>query len=89
MTWDEYVLARHRRTAPKSIESQVLAKLGGRLREFFVDVENDQLVLRGNAASYHAKQLAQHEVMALTDQPIRTNRITVSRVTSPADQFVS
>lgn len=75
MTWNEYLAAKE--TRPRTIESQVLAKLGGRLEEFFLDEVGGQLVLRGKARSYHVKQLALHEVMALTNRPILGNRIEV------------
>lgn len=65
-------------SAPKSIETQVLAKLGSRLREFCLDVVGGQVVLHGKASSYHVKQLAQHQVMGLTDQPIHSNQIEVT-----------
>jgi osmotically-inducible protein OsmY len=59
------------------IESQVMSKLRGRLRTFSVDLVSGRLVLRGEARSYHVKQLAQHEVMEMTDRPILSNRIRV------------
>jgi hypothetical protein len=62
--------------ATEWIERQVNAKLRGRLQEFLVDEHDGQLVLHGKARSYHAKQLAQQEVLALTSQRI-LNRIEV------------
>ena len=64
-------------TSNPSIESQVLAKLRGRLCEFFLHEEAGRLVLSGTARSYHVKQLAQQEVMGLTSRPIHRNRIEV------------
>lgn len=66
-------------SAAPNLEDRVAAKLGGRLREFSVGQVGGQLVLHGKASSYHVKQLAQHEVMSLTDQPILCNQIEVSR----------
>lgn len=77
MTWEEFVTERTKIPEHTTIESRVLAKLGSRLREFFLDEVGDQLVLRGKARSYHVKQLAQHEVMAMTNRPILANTIEV------------
>lgn len=79
MTFDEYRLAPVTDTSLRSIESRVFAQLGGRLREFCLDAEGDSLVLRGQANSYHTKQLAQHAVMSLTSRPIRRNSIEVRK----------
>jgi hypothetical protein len=76
MTWDE-LNALGPNGKRESIESRVLAKLGGRLEEFFMDEVGGELVLRGTARSYHVKQLAQHEVMNLTSAPIAHNNIKV------------
>lgn len=59
------------------IATRVMEKLGGRLRGFGLDLVGGRLVLRGDASSYHVKQLAQHEVMSMTDRPILSNRIVV------------
>jgi hypothetical protein len=59
------------------IESVVRTQIGGRLREFSVEQVGNELVLHGKARSYHVKQLAQHAVMTLTDQPILANQIEV------------
>lgn len=75
MTWNEYLTERE--NGAGGIESMVLAKLGGRLEEFTLDEVGGQIILRGRAKSYHVKQLAQHEVMALTDRQILGNRIEV------------
>lgn len=77
MTWNEFLETKSRNARPTSIEYRVLDKLGGRLEEFSLDDVGGQLVLRGRARSYHVKQLAQHEVMALTGRQILGNRIEV------------
>lgn len=64
-------------TSAALIESRVRAKFAGRLEGFHVDWEDDQLVLGGVARSHYVKQLAQREVMSLTDRPILHNRIRV------------
>ena len=60
------------------LEEQVKSRLSGRLRGFAVVVRDDGLILRGRATTYHAKQLAQHAVMAATQVRIASNDIEVS-----------
>jgi hypothetical protein len=60
------------------IEEHVRCRLTGRVRDFQLLVSDQGLVLRGHAHTYHAKQLAQHAVMAATTLPIRANEIEVS-----------
>jgi hypothetical protein len=48
-----------------------------RLLDFRVLVLNEGLVLLGHAATYHAKQLAQHAVMEETKVKILANDIEV------------
>ncbi len=47
---------------------------------FQLIVQNEGLVLRGQARSFHAKQLAQQAVMEATDLPIIANDIEVVRI---------
>ncbi|QDU64450.1 hypothetical protein Pan216_53400 [Planctomycetes bacterium Pan216] len=63
-----------------SIATSVTQKIGRRLREFCLEEVGKTLVLRGKAASYHIKQLAQHEVMAMTSEWHIANRIEVTSV---------
>ena len=77
MTWEEFSHQRFSNQCPATIESQVIAKLGSRLREFSLDKIEEKWVLRGQAQSYHVKQLAQQEVMCLTNRPIMSNCIVV------------
>jgi hypothetical protein len=78
MTGDKLNARTHDAGGPNNgLESAVLSKLRGRLRDFSIEEVGEQLVLRGVASSYHVKQLAQHEVMTLTTRPILSNRITV------------
>ncbi|HVJ82925.1 MAG TPA: hypothetical protein VNC50_17790 [Planctomycetia bacterium] len=67
-SWDDF---------SSQIELAVRSKIGGRLADFSLGRCDGQLVLQGAAASYHVKQLAQHEVMMLTPVPIHSNRIEV------------
>jgi hypothetical protein len=59
------------------IENRIRHQLSGRLRDFRLEVGDAGVVLRGRARTYYAKQLAQHAVMAATDQPILRNEIEV------------
>lgn len=61
----------------ESLETQVLSRLSGRIRGFRVQLLNGGLVLTGTTKTYHAKQVAQHLVMEMTDVPIRANDIAV------------
>lgn len=65
------------RTGADQIELRVQAHLSGRIRHLQLLVVNDGLVLRGSARTYHAKQVAQHAVMQMTDLPIVANEIEV------------
>jgi hypothetical protein len=64
MTWNEYLADRGIATVDGSIESQVLAKLGGRLEEFSLDEIGGQLVLRGRAQSRTIFPTAAHSAAA-------------------------
>ncbi len=61
----------------ENIENRIRHQLGGRLRDFRLEIADAGVVLRGRARTYHAKQLAQHAVMAATDLPILRNEIEV------------
>jgi CheY-like chemotaxis protein len=56
----------------------VRALVGRRIRDLQIEVRRDGVVLRGRANSYHAKQLAQHALMAVTDLPLASNAIEVA-----------
>jgi CheY-like chemotaxis protein len=65
------------RGPPSPLDSLVCALLGRRVVGLRVEVRDGGLVLHGRAASYHAKQLAQHAAMAVTDLPLIANKIEV------------
>ena len=52
-------------------------RLGSRLRNLRVRVEDGGLILEGQASTYHTKQLAQHWAMEESSLPIFTNKIEV------------
>jgi hypothetical protein len=60
-----------------AIEAHVQARLLGRVRDFHLHNGTEGLVLRGQAHSYYAKQLAQHAVMEATRLRIAANEIQV------------
>jgi hypothetical protein len=55
----------------------ILQRLRGRVLDLCLLWQGAGLVLRGRAATYHAKQLAQHAVMAATTARILANEIEV------------
>jgi hypothetical protein len=59
------------------IEEHIQSRLTGLVRDFQLVLFDQELVLRGHARTYHAKQLAQHAVMEATSLLIRANEIEV------------
>ena len=59
------------------VETLVQRRLGSRVRDLRVMVRPDGIVLQGRAATYHAKQLAQHAAMEVLRRPILANDIEV------------
>jgi hypothetical protein len=64
-------------TREEHLETLLQCRLGNRVRELRVLFYPAGLVLQGRAATYHAKQLAQHAAMQLADVPILANDIEV------------
>jgi hypothetical protein len=64
-------------TSAEHLESQVQHRLGSRVRDLRVVIRQDGIILQGRAATYHAKQLAQHAAMELAELPILANDIEV------------
>ena len=60
------------------LENHMQSQLTGRVRGFHLELHSEGLILYGQARTYYAKQVAQHEVMAATDLPILANQIEVS-----------
>ncbi|HZZ82538.1 MAG TPA: hypothetical protein VFE62_28825 [Gemmataceae bacterium] len=60
------------------LAAEVRKHLNGRLWGFQLLVHSQGLVLRGETHSFHAKQLAQHLVMKVTEVPILANEIVVT-----------
>lgn len=59
------------------LEQQVKRRTGGMLRNLKIDVLGSEVILTGHAASYYAKQLATHAVMALAAHATVTNDLEV------------
>ena len=64
-------------TEEERLEGLLQRRLGNRVRDLRVQVFPAGLTIQGRAATYHAKQLAQHAAMELTDVPILANDIEV------------
>jgi hypothetical protein len=52
-------------------------RLGGRVRDLRIVVRPSGILLQGRAATYHAKQLAQHAAMEVAGMRILANDIEV------------
>jgi hypothetical protein len=67
-------------TAPhlqEQLEHQVLARTGRRVRNLAIELRPERVVLRGLAATYHIKQLAQQGIRDLLPHVCLENAITV------------
>jgi hypothetical protein len=59
------------------LELLVQRRLGNRIRDLRVSLRPDGVALSGRSTTYHAKQLAQHAAMELSDLPVVANDIEV------------
>ena len=64
-------------TREEHLESLLQCRLGNRVRDLRIQCLPAGLVIQGRAATYHAKQLAQHAAMEFADMPILANDIEV------------
>ncbi|MBM4070763.1 MAG: hypothetical protein FJ271_17685 [Planctomycetes bacterium] len=62
----------------RQLEARVQSRLHGRVRSLRLQLRDTGLVLAGQAATYYAKQIAQHAVMQLSELPILANDIEVA-----------
>jgi hypothetical protein len=62
---------------PEFLELQLQRRVGGRVRNLRIVFRTGGIIIQGRAATYHAKQLAQHAAMELTGVPILANDIEV------------
>ena len=61
----------------EQVEALLKQKLGGRVWNLRLVMEDGGIVLQGHTCSYYAKQLAQHVAMEALQLPIRANQIKV------------
>ncbi len=59
----------------------VQGRLGGRVRNFRLLVQDTGVVLLGQAQTHHAKQLVQHAVMTEIGLPLLANQMEVIGLT--------
>lgn len=64
-------------TLANGLEAVIRQRLGNRVRDLRVVVEAEGVVLQGQTATYHVKQIAQHAAMEAAGLPILANRIEV------------
>ncbi len=65
------------RQAEEHLEAAMQNRLSGRVRDLRIIVRDGGIVLQGWAATYYAKQLAQHVAMEMAQRPILANDIEV------------
>jgi hypothetical protein len=58
----------------------IQSRLGGRVRNLRLVIQDTGLVLLGQADTHHAKQLAQHAVTEEIDLPLRANQMVVNEI---------
>jgi hypothetical protein len=71
------VVAETKSAHEEHLEALLQRRLGNRVRDLRVQLRSAGVVLQGRAATYHAKQLAQHAAMELIGVPILANDIEV------------
>ncbi len=71
------VLAPNVLAEDERLEGMLQRRLGNRIRDLRVLLLPEGIILQGRAATYHAKQIAQHIAMELADLPILANEIVV------------
>jgi hypothetical protein len=61
----------------QEVESHVQARTGRRVRDLAIELRSERVILRGRAASYYVKQLAQQGVREVLPHVELENDITV------------
>ncbi|HLN27645.1 MAG TPA: hypothetical protein VK395_07855 [Gemmataceae bacterium] len=61
----------------RELEDRIRERTGRRIRNLAIELLPERVVLRGLAATYHIKQLAQHGVRDLLPHVFLENAITV------------
>jgi len=65
------------RSVAEILHERVSTRTGRRVRDLAVEVAHGRVVLRGRTASFHVKQLAQHEARELLPDARLENAIVV------------
>lgn len=65
------------RIEDEQLTTQIVRRLGNRVRDLRVLRQGGGLVIQGRTTTYYAKQLAQHAAMELDNEPILANDIEV------------
>lgn len=64
----------------QDLEEAIRGQTGHRVQDLAVEIRAGRVVLRGQASSYHVKQLAQHGIAELLPRGVKLeNAITVTR----------
>jgi hypothetical protein len=63
----------------QELERQVSLRTGRRVRNLTVELEPERIVLRGQATTYHVKQLAQHGILEMLPDACLENGIVVEQ----------
>lgn len=67
----------NQRTEDVDLTTQIVRRLGNRVRDLRILRQGGGLVIEGRTTTYYAKQLAQHAAMELDRDPILANDIEV------------
>jgi hypothetical protein len=62
----------------QELETQIRARTGGRLRKLDIQLSPEGVVLLGESATFHVKQLAQHGVLDILPSVQLRNDIVVT-----------
>jgi hypothetical protein len=62
-----------------ALETRVLARTGRRVRNLDIELSPECVILRGQAATFHVKQLAQHGIREILPEVRLENAITVAQ----------
>jgi hypothetical protein len=74
---DLHVIDQVTMSREEHLEAMMYRRLGNRIRDLRVRIDPAGVILQGRTATYHAKQLAQHAAMELSNLPILANDIQV------------
>ncbi len=69
--------ARRRQLLESAVDERIRTRLGQRVRNLHVRVEDDVVLIEGECATYYTKQLAQHAAMGVLEDEHLENAIVV------------